>query len=443
LVVVAMLGGAGVLAACRGDADGAARGARGEGPTAGAPTASAAGAACPAGAVRAVAASPTPTLDPALLDYAEAPQWGGRLGYLDGSGTLKVRMRHDPGAPWVTVANRVKAFQLLDWRLAILQEDGTLRVQEGKLSAPFTVVAHDVVAFQLTLTRVGFLQQDGAFRVQAWGGGTTTTAHDVRAFQVTDDRVGVLHRDGSLWLTDAAGLGELQRVAEDVRTFQLEREYVGYVTGADARLLVAKAEGAERPRVVEQARGVRDFELDVIVRFGQTFTSGLRVAVVTADGRVGLGQHEAGALPVALADLGLEGAGGARVAWAAGALAVSDHDGGLWLTRLAPDGPLAPAQRVAEGARAARLNPEGTLVVDHGHELAVMSFHAEDLRAAALAADVTGPGAAAPGARAALPGGVLPQERLAADARRARDGAATFEISSLRPPHARRPVAAE
>src|SRR5438874_3456954 len=76
--------------------------------------------------------------------WVESPQWGGRLGYINGQGDLKVRLRSGPADSWVTVARQVRSFQLLDWSLAVLGNDRTLFAAEGALHAPLEAVAENV-----------------------------------------------------------------------------------------------------------------------------------------------------------------------------------------------------------------------------------------------------------------------------------------------------------
>src|SRR5262249_33862873 len=180
-------------------------------------------------------------------NWQESPQWGGRLGYLDNQGTLRVRMRFDPERPWLIVAKDVKDFQLMDWRLGVLKNDGTLlMIENGALNQPLRTVDVGVEAVQMTATKVGILRANGEFRVKEAGlRGPVTFATGVKAFQVTSDyRTGILGSDNSFWLAQGAMTsavrGAFQKIADDVESFQLEREWVAYTQRG--RLFVAKAE---------------------------------------------------------------------------------------------------------------------------------------------------------------------------------------------------------
>jgi hypothetical protein len=312
-------------------------------------------------------AAPVSTRDPASdwrADWTETPQWGGRLGFVDSRGDLKVRLRSAPEGEWVVVARRVRSFQLLDWSLAVLDQDATLFTAEGALNAPLTQVAENVCAYQKTLTRVGILQCDGTLLVrESVGLPVRAVAAGVEAFQLLDDRAAFRGADGSLWVQEGGVVGNFHKVADAVTAFQLERGWIAYLEGRTpdskgtaSRLMMAEGPLGLGSKVVwrEVARDVGDFEMEIAVDSGAQFERTLRLAVLTNDGVLRLGAGRA--LPVALKEFDRGAICG--LAWSAGRLAYVDARGlkvahlgaGNWPDRLDTfEGPVSSFRLTVEG----------------------------------------------------------------------------------------------
>ncbi len=216
--------------------------------------------------------------------WAETPHWGGRLGYIDARGDLKVRLRYDPEGEWVVVARQVSSFQLLDWSLAALRADGALFTSEGALNTPLEPVAENVCAYQKTLTRLGVLQCDGTLLVKESPSlPLRAVAGGVQAFQILDDRAAFRGVDGSLWAQEAGVVERFHKLADHVSSFQLEKGWIAYVeaqgeaaSGA-TRLMAVEGSLLEGAPVLarEVARDVSDFEMEVRVEADATFSKTL------------------------------------------------------------------------------------------------------------------------------------------------------------------------
>lgn len=300
-------------------------------------------------------------------DWVETPHWGGRLGFIDARGDLKVRLRYERDGTWVVVARHVSSFQLLDWSLAVLRADGTLLTAEGALNAPLEPVAENVCAYQKTLTRLGVLQCDGTLLVkESPGSRLRAVAAGVDAFQILDDRAAFRGADGSLWAQEAGVVDRFHRLAERVTSFQLERGWIGYVeapalTGEPSRLMLVEGsllQGVPSlPR--EVARGVSDFEMEVRVDADAGFRKTLYLAVVTGDGALKIGVGES--LPVALREF--DRGAFCSLSWAAGRLAYLGPEG----LKVAHFNTSAWPERVDSFAMAIssfRMTTEGSLLFD-------------------------------------------------------------------------------
>lgn len=291
--------------------------------------------------------------------WREQPEWGDRIGYVDSTGTLRVRTRRVDTASWVVVARNVKDFQLLDWRIAVLKQNGVLLLAEGPLNTPLKVIDQGVAAFQLTLTRVGILRTDGTFLIKEWGFLPQKVATRIQAFQVLADRIGVLDLDGKLWVHPRGTVTRFLPIAEGVDTFQLEREWIGILKGG--RLLIGKGELIQEGKMlsfVDQATNVTDFEMEVTVDLAAIPKSRLHLAVVDGAGNLGIGEGEKPAIPLQSIK-----ANASKVHWAGRQLAITTLDGGLQIGKLQDSsGTLSDVKLVGQ-TTAFRLNPEGTLLL--------------------------------------------------------------------------------
>ncbi len=223
--------------------------------------------------------------------WHEAPYWGGRIGYVDHLGNLRVRLLTvEPGADnadWVIVAKDVLDFQLMDWYVAVRKRDRTLWYARGPLNTPLVLVGKSVEAYQLTELGLGMLNERGELSVFTGVAYPRPMAAHVQAFQLTHHgRLGLLDQSGTLWLSDAPSWpgGSFIAVRGNVQSFQLEREWVVVLDRDPARqLLVAKLEqvgqGADFAPV---ARGASLYHAELKLNDLST-PSALRVAVVTAD----------------------------------------------------------------------------------------------------------------------------------------------------------------
>jgi hypothetical protein len=303
--------------------------------------------------------------------WSEAPYWGGRSGYVDGQGVLRVKLHYvpdgSPGAAWVVVAKDVADFQLMDWRIAVRKTDGSLWFASGPLSEPLVKIDDQVAAYQMTLINIGTLSTRGAFRVSE-GGRARTVANGVKAFHMQHSgRMGVLGNDGGLWLFEGGRpQGDAFRpVAADVKSFQLEREWVSYIEeGPQSRLMVAKSESLwrELPSFVPVARGVVDFEGELSVETRDGFPSRLHLAAVTQVGTLIYGEAADPAKFVISAVGGSTGSGVREVRWAGNQLAVLDQGKNLSIAAMTGDCQLQKFQNYGH-AEGFRLTPERALML--------------------------------------------------------------------------------
>jgi hypothetical protein len=92
---------------------------------------------------------------------------------------------------------QVRAFQLTENRVAFLDEDNVLWVNEGRLDAEYQPVAKNLLAFQVTNRRLGLIDADGKLLVKEgnlraeW----LELAVGVRSFQLVDMRILMLGAD--------------------------------------------------------------------------------------------------------------------------------------------------------------------------------------------------------------------------------------------------------
>ncbi|MCC6130895.1 MAG: hypothetical protein IT186_13305 [Acidobacteria bacterium] len=373
--------------------------------------------------------------------WRESPQWGGRMGYVDAAGNLKITLTYDPSTPWVTVAKKVASFQLMDWRLAVLTKEGRLLFQEGELREPFREIDRDVKAFQMTLTQIGMLHADGTLRIKESGFATRTVAEGVKAFQVTfDGRVGILGNDGSLYHHHGGMITpeSARLVARDVSSFQIEREWLLFVQNKEGvrRLMVAREAMEDAFHTLSEpvavTRNPGDFESEVEVDFGDfKKPSHLRLAVAM-DGALQLFEGN---------EPGLKAAGSlspgfsvASVNWTEGILAASGTRGEVGVA-FRQNGAVGEFQVLGKAEEFA-LSVGGTvLVARDGKHLGLL----EPVREPAPVARTSETEPAAVVLPSPVPRYAADSERQLLVASTSRDGG-SIGLSSLRSSFTRRPI---
>lgn len=357
--------------------------------------------------------------------WREAFQPGGRVGYVDTYGNLKVRAHTDPGAPWVTVAKNVKDFQLRDTRIAVCQNDGTLRFWDGPLdNMLWQVIDTEAAAYQLGVSRVGILHVDSTFLLTEWGA-PVPIAIGVKAFQVLPDRIGILGFDGSFWVQEGLSTEKFHKIADNVLTFQMEQEWVAYVEAtAPHRLMLGHGQVAGM-KFVEQAINVADFEMEVWVDAMNHNEHRVRLAYINGTGvYVGRGHLE----PMIMHEgffnrfdtKAVPGIRAKKVQWAGGKIVAEDEYGVVSIYMSSQDGALGAA--IANGRKEdVRWNSEGAVLIlesDRHLRLCCNKLSGGDSMASALSVEIEEP-----------------------DSLFARIGKSMVEISSQHPGFARRPVA--
>lgn len=351
--------------------------------------------------------------------WRETSRWGGRLGYIDRWGQLKVRLVDEDRPEWVVLARNVRDFQLLDTAVAVLLDDGRLLLGQGHLNAPLRPVADNIATFQLTLLGLGMITTDGVFKMTDGGLDPFTVAHGIKAFHMSPEGVAVLGMDDSFWVYHGTGVPiGFRKVADKVKHFQMEREWIAYVDEHDALMLAKATRPDESLTFRPVADDVRDFEMELAVDLRGGLAARLRLAAVKSSGSVHVGTTDA---PDAMAFEPLPDMKGAeRVQWAGGRLIARGQDGVREARWNLEEGP-GPVAQIVTGDTFALFNAEGyALVRRDGGEL-VMSTDG------------------APG---------MPLRRqdgppaLALNMAEDRTQDAPVRLSSIRPEHARRPAVA-
>jgi len=368
--------------------------------------------------------------------WSEAPYWGGRIGYIDQAGNLRVQLRYAHEPRFVVVTEDVRDFQLLDRRLAVVKTDGSLWLNEGSLDEPLRKIADDVEVFQLTLNGLGMLGTDGTLQVKRSGFAPQSVARGVKAFQLEGLRTAVLGLDGSLWLQHGPPSAQASHVADGVASVQLERDWVAYES-ADGTLMLGQWEPrAGLPQFVEQASGWTDYEMEAsIVEIGAP--SRMHLAGVSRDGMLFVG--EGAEAPLRLSPTGKSSVRSVR--WAGNMLATQSRDGTIAIASLTPNTTeLAWLEAVAQ-ADAFDLNVEGSLLVERAgamHAIHVKALHSSKAKEMALQELA----ASNPEADLALPSLPRAGELIAADVAPIRSTTMrSMQVSSIRPRHTRRSVA--
>jgi hypothetical protein len=273
-------------------------------------------------------------------NWREIPQWGGRVGFIDNDNTLWVKL-HIQNSEWVPLVSDVQDFQLMDWRLCVLKNDGTLLLGEKKLNEPLEAIDSDVLAFQMTQTRIGTLKANGDFCVKEVGFDMEKVADNVVGFHFSRNRVAILKSDGSLWMHQGGAIHNFTHIADNVTSFQLAREYIAYVQQPDRgsnRLMIAKGNLWDPLEFVEIAGDISDFEMEVIVKPVKGFPSQVHVAAVKNNGQLQVGEHSVMSeleLADVFAPVALK-----SVRWSMCCLSAIAANNGLYVAELDRDGTL-------------------------------------------------------------------------------------------------------
>lgn len=361
---------------------------------------------------------------PQLKQWREVFQPGGLIGYVDANGYLKVRAHADPVAPWITLAKNVKDFQLTDTRIAVRQNDGTLRIGDGPLdNMRWEVIDTEAAAYQLGVSRVGILHRDGTFLVTDWGT-PIIVATGVRAFQVLPDRVGILGLDGSFWVQEGLSTEKFHKIADKTLAFQMDHEWIAYiqVTDSSTRLMLGRGQVAGM-QFSEQAVNVTDFEMEVWVDASNRYEHRVRLAHVSGANIIAGSGH----LERKIKDEGfynhldmkeVPGMQAKNVHWAGGRIIAEDEYGTVTVAEMSKDGTLG-ASIVTGKKEDIRWNSEGAVLVRQSDRH--LLFHPKPVdgesEASVLVIGMEGP-----------------------DSRLAQTGEVQIELSSRRPTFVRRPM---
>lgn len=193
--------------------------------------------------------------------------WGDRIGILDSNDKLLVRDgKYDGSSPsdglshWKLVAENVLDFQITENRVAILDRDRNLFIQENNISGNWQFLANKIAAFSVSDHRIGFLTEGGDLFVQegALGNGWVLISNNVLAFQAIDNRIAVVDRQGSLFVNEGVLSSEYEQMASNVVAFQLTNVRIG-ILDANQNLLVK--EGNLRAKWVKVAENAQSFQM--------------------------------------------------------------------------------------------------------------------------------------------------------------------------------------
>jgi hypothetical protein len=167
---------------------------------------------------------------------------------------------HDFTFNWTRFNEQVSTFQIATNRLAVLNVNGVLKIQEGPLTAPWDFELQDVKAFSISDGRVGILSQDGALKIMEGGlnGQWFTVAQNVRAFQLIDSRIAVLDQQGNFTVQEGPLTSEWKPMGTNIQAFQLSGTRVAVVK-ENGEFWVN--DGNLRAEFVLQATAVRSFQL--------------------------------------------------------------------------------------------------------------------------------------------------------------------------------------
>jgi murein DD-endopeptidase MepM/ murein hydrolase activator NlpD len=138
---------------------------------------------------------------------------------------------HDFTFNWVKVADQVSAFQVTDQRIAVLDANSNLQVQEGALTATWKLKQENVKSFSISNHRVGALNQNGQLKILEGklDGQWFNIAENVAAFQLIDSRIAVLDLQGNLGVQEGPLTFEWKPMGENIKSFQLSGTRVAVV----------------------------------------------------------------------------------------------------------------------------------------------------------------------------------------------------------------------
>lgn len=166
--------------------------------------------------------------------------FGDRIAMLMKDGSLFVTDKrykdipaggHDFTFNWVKVADQVAAFQVTDHRIAVLDGNNHLQVQDGALTDPWELRQENVKSFSMSDHRVGVLNQNGQLKILEGklDGQWFNIAENVAAFQVIDSRIAVLDSQGNLVVQEGPLTFEWKPMGTDIKSFQLSGTRVAVV----------------------------------------------------------------------------------------------------------------------------------------------------------------------------------------------------------------------
>jgi murein DD-endopeptidase MepM/ murein hydrolase activator NlpD len=193
--------------------------------------------------------------------------WGERVAVLDAQGRLFVREGTFIGASsieylstWPKLAENVLDFQITDTRIAILDPNRQLLVQENPSAGEWLPIADNVRAFSLADARLGYLTEQGDLYIQAgplksnW----QLVKNRVLAFQLVDNRIAYLDEQRQFFVNEGDLAAEFQLMAQDVQAFQLTNVRIGMLDGTGK---FSVKEGNLRAAWAPQADRVQAFQL--------------------------------------------------------------------------------------------------------------------------------------------------------------------------------------
>jgi murein DD-endopeptidase MepM/ murein hydrolase activator NlpD len=195
--------------------------------------------------------------------------YGDRMAMLMKGGTLFVTDKryghvpaggHDFTFNWVKVADQVTAFQVTAHRLAVLNGNGILQVQDGPLAESWELRQEGVKSFSISDHRVGVLTQDGRLKVMEgdldaqW----MNIAENVAAFQLIDSRIAVLDPQGNLTVQEGPLTFEWKAMGTAIKSFQLSGTRVAVVNNKNELWV---NDGNLRAEYIFQGNNPQSFQL--------------------------------------------------------------------------------------------------------------------------------------------------------------------------------------
>lgn len=198
-------------------------------------------------------------------DVKKIRLWKDRATLLDSHGNLFLRDGRfnadvDSMRDWILLAEHVFDFEITDQRIAMLDADRNLFVNESDQRSEWIPQAQQIRSFSISNQRIGYITMTGDLFVKEgelqnkW----TMIANSVSAFQLNDNRIAISDSQGNLSVNEGAVNSEWKPMAQHVRAFQLTNLRVGIID-ADNNLLLK--EGNLRAEWVLMAENVKSFQL--------------------------------------------------------------------------------------------------------------------------------------------------------------------------------------